>query len=425
VLVRGIKGTPDPDWGDDPDAGAALDVVYTETGEGERPVPAGDYRVTIDRGFEYTAFEKEVRLAAGTTTSVTADLARVVDTKGWIAADLHLHAMPSPDAIQPLTDRVRALVATGVEVGVATDHNKVTDYKPVIAELKVGPWLASVVGDEVTTRDPAWGHFNVFPLPSGAEPVPYRAQVPRAIFAAARSVGPLGPDTIVQVNHPRMGGIGYFDLLRLDAEDVNGWAKRVPVADMSFDALEVFNGDHYATIAKVEECMHDWYALLDAGHRVTATGNSDSHKLTFHEPGVPRNLVAVPNDDPAAFDERAFIAAVRKGKVVVSSGPFVVLTANGRGVGESVPAGQVDLAVRVDAPPWVDVDKVELVRRGDVIATWTGPFPKGTHRFETQLKRALERGDWVIAIARGTKPMTYLHRPNARPFAFTNPIWVE
>jgi hypothetical protein len=425
VLVRGIKGTPDPDWGDDPDAGAALDVVYTETGEGERPVPAGEYRVTIDRGFEYTAFEKEVSLTAGRTTSVTADLERVVDTKGWIAADCHLHAMPSPDAIQPLADRVRALVATGVEVGVATDHNKVTDYKPIIAELGVGRWVASVVGDEVTTREPNWGHFNVFPLPSGGEPVPYRGLVPRAIFAAARSAGPLGPDTIVQVNHPRMGSIGYFELLRFDPDDPKGWAQRVPVADTSFEALEVFNGDHYAAIPKVEEVMRDWYALLDAGYRVTATGNSDSHKLTFHEPGVPRNLVMVPNDDPAAFDERAFIAAVRKGRVVVSSGPFIRFTANGRNVGDAVPPGEVELVVEVDAPPWVDVDKVELVRRGEVIATWAAPFPKGTHRFEGRLKRALQHGDWVLAVARGTKPMTFLHRPNARPFAFTNPIWVE
>jgi hypothetical protein len=425
VLVRGIKGTPDPDWGDDPDEGSALNVVYSEGGEGERPVPAGEYRVTIARGFEYTAFERDVSVKAGKTTSVSAELSRVVDTKGWIAADLHLHAMPSPDAIQPLTDRVRALVATGVEVGVATDHNKVTDYRPVIAELKVGRWLASVIGDEVTTREPAWGHFNVFPLAAGGEPVPFRGVTPHALFSAARVAGPLGPETIVQVNHPRMGNIGYFDLLRFDPEDVKGWARRVTVADTTFEAIEVFNGDHYNAIPKVEECMRDWYALLDAGYRVTATGNSDSHKLVFHEPGVPRNLVGVANDDPATFDERAFVAAVRKGKVVVSSGPFIRFTANGRQVGESVPHGAVELAVEVDAPPWVDVDKVELVRRGQSIATWSAPFPKGPHRFETRLTRPLERGDWVLVIARGTKPMTYLHRPNARPFAFTNPIWVE
>jgi hypothetical protein len=95
----------------------------------------------------------------------------------------------------------------------------------------------------------------------------------------------------------------------------------------------------------------------------------------------------------APFDERAFVAAVRAGRVVVS--------------------------------PWVDVDRVELVRRGEVGGVWSAPFPKGPHRFEARVKRPLKKGDWIIALARGTKPMSYLYRPNARPFASTNPIWVE
>src|SRR6185437_8484806 len=156
-----------------------------------------------------------------------------------------------------------------------------------------------------------------------------------------------------------------FDLLRFDRDDPRGWTQRVPLADLSFDAIEVFNGDHYNHIDKVEDAMRDWYALLDAGFRVTATGNSDSHKLTFQEPGVPRNFVAVPNDDPAAFDERAFVAAVREGRVVVSSGPFLRLAANGKGVGDTIPAGDATISILVDAPPWVDVSKVELVRRGE------------------------------------------------------------
>jgi hypothetical protein len=425
VLVRGQKGTADPDWGTDADRGAAINVVHAETGAGERPVPPGKYTVTIDRGFEYTAVERDVEIVAGKAVEVHAELERVVDTKGWIAADLHLHAMPSPDAPQPLEDRVRALVATGVEVGVATDHNKVTDYKPAIRALKVGGYLASIVGDEITTRDSAFGHFNAFPLPAGSAPIHYKGTTPKAIFAGARAAGTLGQDTLVQVNHPRMGGIGYFDLLRFDREDIAGWARRVPLADLSFNAMEVFNGDHYALIHKVEEVMRDWYALLDAGYRITATGNSDSHRLTFHEAGVPRNLVAVANDDPAAFDERAFVEAVRKGRVVVSSGPFIRLTAGGKGIGDTIGAGTVDISIEVDAPPWVDVDKVELVRRGDVIGTWSAPFAKGPHRFETHTDRPLVKGDWILVVARGTKPMSYLYRAGAKPFAFTNPIWVE
>jgi hypothetical protein len=166
--------------------------------------------------------------------------------------------------------------------------------------------------------------------------------------------------------------------------------------------------------------------LLDAGLRITATGNSDSHKLTYHEPGVPRNFVRVESDAPEAFDERGFIDAVRRGRVVVSSGPFVRLSAGQAQIGDDVaPADDVAVHVHVEAPPWVDVATVDLVRRGETVATW---HPKGEAtvvRLDETAHVALRSGDWIIAIARGAKPMTFLHRPGALPFAFTNPIRVR
>jgi hypothetical protein len=432
IVVRGVKSTPDPDWGDDPDQGAALNVVHAERGTGVRELPEGKYQVTIDRGFEYTVAEQEITVTTANTTKVQATLERVVNTQGFIAADLHLHAVPSSDAPQELADRVRALVASGIEVGVATDHNAVTDYGPTIKALGVSSLLASVIGDEVTTKEVFFGHFNVFPLPAGGAPIPWQRTTPNRIFTAARAVGTHGPGTIVQVNHPRMGSIGYFDLLHLDREDLPGFFARAPLADMGFDAIEVFNGDDYARLRNVEECLSDWYALLNGGFRFTATGNSDSHKMTFQEPGVPRNLVALPNDDPAAFDERAFIAAVRGGRVVVSSGPFVQLEAGGKPVGSAIPEGPTEIKVRVDAPPWVEVDRVQLIRRGAVITEWRAPFSperrgkdKVALHFERQVKETLHKGDWIIAIARGSRPMAALYRRSAQPFGFTNPIWVE
>ena len=44
---------------------------------------------------------------------------------------------------------------------------------------------------------------------------------------------------------------------------------------------------------------------------------------------------------------------------------------------------------------------------------------------EVHVTRPLRQGDWILAVACGERPMTYLHRSRARPSAFTNPIWVE
>jgi len=430
LVVRGIAPTPDPDWGDDPYGGAALEAIAT-LGDGDIPIPAGRYQVTVSRGFEYTTQESTIRVDEGGAASVDATLERVVDTRGWISADLHVHAVPSPDAPTLLDDRVRSLAASGVEVAAATDHNAVTDYAPTIRALGAQRWLASIVGDEVTTRGVELGHFNVFPLIAGDPPVPYENTTPHDIFAAARAAAPHDRDRVVQVNHPRMGSIGYFELLRFDTNDFDAWRKRSPLFDASFDALEVFNGDDYADIGRVEACLRDWYALLNAGLRVTATGNSDSHKMTYHEPGVPRNFVRVADDAPEAFDERAFVDAVRHGKVVVSSGPFVRLDAAGEEVGgEIAPADDVAVHVHVEAPPWVDVATVEIVRRGEVVATWhphpaAGGVGASVVRLDDTAHMPLRSGDWILAVARGNKPMTFLHRPGALPFGFTNPIRVH
>jgi hypothetical protein len=439
ILVRGIHGTPDPDWGEDPVLGAALDVVYADRDD-ERAVPPGRYRVTVTRGVEYTAFERDVSVSADATTRIDARLDRVVDTQGWISADLHVHAVPSPDAPSPLPDRVRALAASGVEVAVATDHNAVTDYAPTIRELGLSRWVTSIVGDEVTTRGVPLGHFNVFPLRPGSEPIPFDRIAPPALVAASRggapSDGGAPSSPIVQVNHPRMGNIGYFELLRFDPRDVTGWRARSPLAETGFDAIEVFNGDHYDHIDEVERSMHDWYALLDAGIPMTATGNSDSHKLAYHECGVPRNFVDIGDDDPAHFDLTRFLGAVRQGRVIVTSGPLVRLEVSGHSVGDAAPPGEDEVHVTVDAPPWVDVTRVDIVGRGGkALRSWTGPFGgggsaagsdrTGVRRLDARLSIPLAAGDWVVAIVRGERPMSFLARPGAIPFAFTNPVWIR
>ena len=122
-----------------------------------------------------------------------------------------------------------------------------------------------------------------------------------------------------------MGSIGYFELLRFDPRDVAGWRARAsPLAETGFDAIEVFNGDHYAEIPEVERVMRDWYALLDAGVHITATGNSDSHKLTLprvrRAPEIVRRRRRRPRRTGSTSRRSRSSHAVRAGHVVVSSG---------------------------------------------------------------------------------------------------------
>jgi hypothetical protein len=421
VVVRGRQASDDPDWGDVGGGSAAKNFAYV-AGAADLFLPPGEYRVSVHHGPEYTDHVAEVSVTAGSVATVRADLQRAIATRGWVSADLHVHALPSFDAPTLLADRVRSLAAVDVEVAVATDHNAVTDYGPTIAALALEQSLTSVVGDEVTTEGVLTGHYNVFPLAPGSPALRFDNVAPSELFRAARARSP--EPLVVQVNHPRMGSIGYFDLFRFDREDVSGWLRRATAADVSFDALEVFSGDHYDDVEEVERVLRDWYALLDVGHRIVATGNSDSHSIAYHEAGVPRNWVYVGVDQPARVSQRAFVDAVRAGRVVVSSGPFIDLRVGGQMVGGTVGAGSVAVEVAVDGAPWIDLAEVEIVVRGVTRKRWTRG-DGGPRRLVGRATLELERGDWVIAIARGARAMPHLYRSGALPFAFTNPVWVE
>ena len=191
--------------------------------------------------------------------------------------------------------------------------------------------------------------------------------------------------------------------------------------------IEVFNGDDYGDIPEVEACMRDWYALLDAGLR-----DHGDRQLRLAQDDVPRARRAAelrrasPTTIPHASTSAPSSTPSAAGRVIVSSGPFVRIGAGGAEIGDEIARrGRRRGARHVDAPPWVDVSKVELVRRGEVVATWHSKPGTSVVRTDETAHLPLRSGDWIIAIARGNKPMTWLHRYGALPFAFTNPIWVR
>ncbi|HMB70942.1 MAG TPA: hypothetical protein VKU85_16625, partial [bacterium] len=185
------------DLGPDDRAEATEDVAYLALGEGEIRVPSGAYDVYVSRGIEYGLYHEQVDVPSGGMATLHATLHPEVDTSAWISADFHLHSAPSSDTPLPVPGRVASLVGEGVEWAVATDHNMVTDYSPVIESMGLTDWIRSSVGQEITTRSPSFGHFNAWPIRPGSPPRPFEGLDPEALFAGART----GPDDeIVQVN---------------------------------------------------------------------------------------------------------------------------------------------------------------------------------------------------------------------------------
>ncbi len=244
---------------------------------------------------------------------------------------------------------------------------------------------------------------------------PITDSVPADLFRATRQNA---PGVLIQVNHPRMGPeIGYFDQAKLNTSTLV--AEREGFS-LDFDTLEVFNGFELPNPAEVDQNLRDWFALIEAGKRVVAVGNSDSHQLSAQWVGYPRTMVTL-DEQPGEVAPRV-AAALRAGRATVSNGPVVELSIAGHGVGELVRAkdGKVRARVVVRAAPWVDVTGVDFVVNGEVVEHVALPGPITVER-----DLAVSRDSWVVAIARGDKPLPVLFGIRALPLGFTNPIWID
>lgn len=433
LSFRGLEGTSDPNFGNDGDETGVSRFVWSGNGRFERTLRPGKYEILGTAGIERDLARFVVKLGDGEQRELQGSLPRVVETPGWISADLHLHQAASVDADIACSTRVVSVAAEGVELAAATDHYVVTDYAPSVAALLESGALArpilTVAGTEVSTVGHRFGHFNLFPMPLDEE-VEYADTTPRALFADMRRASPGG---ILQVNHPRWDKIGYFWRYKLDPK-----TGRVPPQfrdeyDASFDALEVFNGLDATSEPKIRLVIMDWLHLLGQGHRYTATGNSDSHKLAFHDPGVPRNMIhwgtSTTDDDDLAADPAAVMEAVKRGEVTVTTGPILDVDVLGVGPGGTVRGRgtRVPMRIRVRAAPWIDVREVEVLVGSNAARVRWIPIKERTSvvRLDTTFDLVVPGPTFVVVLAKGARDLPNVHLPRVRPFALANPIWIE
>jgi hypothetical protein len=317
-------------------------------------------------------------------------LAPVLDTSGWMSADLHVHAVNSPDSSVGHPLRVQSFAAEGVDVLVATDHDVITDLRPVIESLGAQAFVASLPGQEITPFD--FGHQNAFPLTvskgpnggafdwaGGAGPTLRMGQ----LYAALRD---RFPNVVIQMNHPRSTGSGSLTALQVDTDTLASHAdparfrmEAAPDARAEdtglfsplFDALEVQNG-----LSPNRAVMNDWMTFLSQGLLKTATAVSDTHLAYSHSGGYSRTYVRVTPDTPASLDADAFSRALKNRHAIGTNGPFLHVTAtrldaNQAPVGSPIDVGdtlslnadagdKVLLRVRIQSPEWLTFDTIEV-----------------------------------------------------------------
>ncbi len=357
----------------------------------------------------------------------------------------------------------------------------------------------------------------------GREEVDWTGKVPQEMIDSLRLMGQAaGHDPMVFIGHPRDGILGYFDQFGFDPAKGTpgvGGAPGEPVvaqpflnqandllvpANISWDfhGLEMLNGKRfellrtptqseidafaageadivdfiertpeeqqglddgtYTLTGDMEGQVDDWFTLLNLGFRFTILGNSDTHGFSSTESGCPRNFVMSDVDDPQLLDDQTVADAVKNHQVVASYGPFVQMWVNDAPIGSEISAsGTVDLSVEVQAPTWMDANRVEVYRNGTLIDVWDIDEVDSPVRLVRTESYPVEQDSWFVVIVTGRDPMFPVFTPveipyielqlvvtealggigglgaligeatpiprefPIRPYAVTNPVWVD
>lgn len=446
VSFTGKNGTENPDWGPDSGEVAVKNVYYTHTGTFRQVIAPGKYDVIVSYGPEHDAVFTSIEVPEGGTADLEATLKRTVDTRGWISSDFHSHSSPSGDNTSSQLGRVLNLLCENIEFAPCTEHNRIDTYVPHLKYLKVEKLMATCTGMELTGGPLPVNHQNAFPLihkprtQDGGAPVtdvdPV-VQIERLAFWDNKS------DKLVQMNHPNL--VQILGDKNEDGQPDGGFERMFGFVDVIevHPPQGIFSPpDKQADGRLGRNPIFHWMQMLNLGYRLAGVINTDSH-YNYHESGYFRNFLESSTDDPSQVKIDEMVYAAEHGHVVVSTGPFMTVSAStgaARAIpGEdlSAPQGEVELHVRVQCPNWHDINRVQVFLNGRAspelnFTRRTTPerFSDGTVRLEAKVPVKLKNDTHIIVATIGEgltlgPVMGPDHGVNLPPCAVANPIFVD
>lgn len=405
------------------DIAARTGVIYTAAGKAIFSLPRGQYKIFAGRGFEYSIDQCILDLPDKDLKEIEFSIEREVPTDGYVACDTHVHTLThSGHGDATMLERMITLAGEGIELPIATDHNKQIQYEETAVQAGVRRFFTPVVGSEVTTPI---GHFNVFPLNESEPPIDHQVSDWGKLFDALWS----NPTRRVAIlNHARdiHSSFRPFGPNRFNAvvgENLDRWPLR-------FNAMEVINSG--ATQTDPRRLIHDWIALLNRGLNITPVGSSDSHDVSRYIVGQGRTYIRTDDDKPQSIDIDKAISRFVKGEVHVSYGLMTEVKVESQfqsgQMATNLSNKTIDIDVEVLGPSWVQANEVQLLINGIhnqhvMIESKAGEnLPKGV-RWRGHWSIAKPAYDVNVVVVATGNGVSELYWSTARPYQPTSSEW--
>ena len=366
-------------------------------------LPTGDVLVEAARGFDTLPVRTRLSVDPA-TTELTVRLGSRIDRRasGWISADTHVHFL-SPDTalLEAKAEDVQIVNLLAAQWGDL--YTNVGDYTGRMARCSDDDAIVWV-GTE--NRQHFLGHINLLGRTSPTTGRMATAGPPESLLGdpvqaaladwaqAARAEGGLA----IVPHFP----VPYAEVV---ADAVLGHV----------DALEV--RDFQAGVDSF--AVGEYYRLLNAGVRVAIVGGTDKMSAGMPLGGV-RTYARV-GDGPISFHRWA--DAVRAGRTMTSTGPFIHLTVDGIEPGGDIhlPASGGTLEVQAVATAPMPLRRLQVIYNGNVVAEATpGSDPRQVH---LSARIAATRDGWIAARCDG--PDTLWHTWPVLPAAHTSPVYLS
>ncbi len=442
------EGTKDPDFGIESQDGAVGNTVYSADGKFVQSIPAGVYEAVISYGPEYDAVFQKVTVPAGKATQLAARLRRVVDTAGWVSAELHSHSSPSGDNTSSQLGRVENLLCEHLEFAPCTEHQRIESYDDQLEILGTAHLMATCSGMELTGSLLPINHQNAFPLTW--KPYAQDGGGPRISNNPVTQIARLAmwddnSKKVVQTNHPNMR-----QMLRdknLDGKDDGGYSKMLDYMDIievhPLQAIFVDPNTIEDPKKRDGNRMRPWMDLIASGRRIPGVVNTNAH-YNWHGSGWLRNWVRCSTDDPAELTIDEMTNNLEAGRIVMSTGPFMSVQLLHKQldrpaeIGDTVEisSGEAELAVKIQCPNWLDVNRVEVFVNGELQpelsrrrSTHPDAFGDKVVKFGQRLPLKLSGDTFVIVAAIGEKlelgKVMGSRYGKTPPVVVSNPIFVN
>jgi hypothetical protein len=396
--------------------------VFHISGATRFEVPAGTLRLDVVKGFEFHPERAEVDVKPGEVTFVSINLKRLTDMSalGWWSGSTHMHMNYGGNLHNTLENQMLMSAAEDQDVVnelIANKDNRVLDYQFFVpgggAHPMSTPDRLVIVGQEY--RPPFYGHVILLglrdhllsPWSTGYEGTGIESLYPSNTDMLRKAKA---QNATTDYAHSFFGDAD--PLLSAELGQAKGF-----IVDA---ALDTADGIEWAFSGRAP--FYPWYAVLNNGLRVTATGGEDSmsdlhiSKLT----GSSRTYVYTGGK---GLDARAWMDGLDQGRAFMSTGPLIGLTVDGGMPGDEVrlPSGGGTVTVSGWLKSIAPLEKVMLISNGELLEQLPLNGDRKALEFTRQIK--VTRSSWIHLRVEGA--------PSERhPFdtgfaqAFTNPIWL-